>query len=417
MVRQARQERQATQVNLAHVCHRYPPAVGGSEAYFARLSAWLAARGHRVVVFTSTADDLSAFWDRRARQFAPGVTYEHGVEVRRLPLWHWPFAHRYVQKALSLLPMRRWQALTVPFNPVAPGMRNIAERFDAVHAIAFPYSYPLVCAHDLARRLGTPFLLTPFVHTGDPRDPADRIRRAYTTPALLELAREADTVFVQTEGERRVLAAHGVVPERLSLQGLGVDVADCTGGDPAVYRAGANGPILGHLANHSHEKGTIDLLEAANLAWQRGATFELLLAGPRMPAFEAWWATFRPLGRVRLLGRLDATQKRDFFAALDAFVLPSRSDSFGLVLPEAWANSVPVVVYEAGGPPWLVRDGVDGRVVPCGNRGALAEAMQEAIAQREAWGAAGRARIQSDEFSWERSLTVVENALGARRTS
>jgi glycosyltransferase involved in cell wall biosynthesis len=404
-------------VKLAHFCHRYPPAVGGSEAYFARLSVWLAARGHRVVVLTSTADDLSAFWDRHASQFAPGVQHEDGVEVRRLPLWHWPFLHRYVQKLLSLVPVRRWRAITVPFNPVVPGMRAIHEHFDAVHATAFPYSYPLVCARDLARRLGVPFLLTPFVHTGDPRDPADRIRRAYTTPELLEIARAADAVFVQTEGERRVLAAHGVPPERLILQGLGVERADCTGGDPAVYRAGANGPILGHLANHSHEKGTIDLLEAANSAWQRGAPFELLLAGPRMPAFERWWATFRPLGRVRVLGRLDATQKRDFFAALDGFVLPSRSDSFGLVLPEAWANGVPVVVYDAGGPPWLVRDGVDGRVVPCGDREALAGALTEVLARRVDWGAAGRTRIEEGDFSWDRSLTLVENALLRRSTS
>jgi glycosyltransferase involved in cell wall biosynthesis len=184
-----------------------------------------------------------------------------------------------------------------------------------------------------------------------------------------------------------------------------------------VYRAGANGPILGHLANHSHEKGTIDLLEAANLAWQRGATFELLLAGPRMPAFERWWATFRPRGRVQMLGRLDATQKRDFFAALDGFVLPSHSDSFGLVLPEAWANGVPVVVYDAGGPPWLVRDGVDGRVVPCGDREALAGALMEVLARRVDWGAAGRTRIEEGDFSWDRSLTLVENALLRRSTS
>ena len=398
-------------MKLAHFCHRYPPAVGGSEAYFARLSGFLAARGHQVVVFTSTAEDLSAFWDRGARQLQPGITQVQGVEVRRLPLWHWPIAHRYLMKALSLLPVRRWQALTLPYNPIVPGMRNIREPFDAVHATAFPYSYPLMCARDLARRLGVPFLLTPFVHTGDSRDPHDPIRRAYTTSALLEIARAADVVFVQTEGERRVLAECGVPAKNLVVQGLGVDVAECTGGDPAVYRRGASAPILGHLANHSYEKGTIDLLEAANLAWQHGASFELLLAGPRMPAFERWYATYRPLGRVRLLGRLDAKQKRDFFAALDGFVLPSRSDSFGLVLLEAWANGVPVVVYDAGGPPWLVRNGVDGRVVPCRDRQALAAALQEVLEQRASWGTAGQARIHSAEFSWERSLKVVETVL------
>jgi glycosyltransferase involved in cell wall biosynthesis len=397
-------------MKLAHFCHRYPPAVGGSESYFARLSTWLAARGHRVVVFTSTAEDLSAFWDPAARQLPASLTYEHSLEVHRLPLWHLPVAHRYVMKALSLVPVPRWQAVTMPFNPIVPGMRRIREPFQAVHATAFPYSYPLVAARDLARRLRVPFLLTPFVHTGDPYDPADRIRRAYTTPALLQLAREADAVFVQTEGERRVLAEKGVAPERLVLQGLGVDLADCTGGNPAVYRTEETGPILGHLANHSREKGTIDLLQAANLAWETGAAFELLLAGPRMPAFESWWQTYRPRGRVRLLGPLDAQQKRDFFAALDGFVLPSRSDSFGLVLPESWANGIPVAVYDAGGPPWLVRDGVDGHVVRCGDVTGLAAVLARLPGDR-ALGEAGRARINAGEFDWERSLSIVEATL------
>ena len=49
------------------------------------------------------------------------------------------------------------------------------------------------------------------------------------------------------------------------------------------------------------------------------------------------------------------------------FALPSRSDSFGLVLLEAWANAVPCVVYRAGGPADLVRHGVDGLQAPCGD--------------------------------------------------
>src|SRR5437868_5965491 len=39
-------------MRLAHFIHRYPPALGGSEDYFARLSQHLAAAGHRVTVHT-----------------------------------------------------------------------------------------------------------------------------------------------------------------------------------------------------------------------------------------------------------------------------------------------------------------------------------------------------------------------------
>ncbi|NBO91875.1 MAG: glycosyltransferase family 1 protein [Planctomycetia bacterium] len=393
-------------MNVAHFVHRYPPALGGSEAYFARLSEFLVAAGHRVTVFTTTADELSAFWDRSAQQFAPGIENRNGVEVRRLPIWHLPVGHRYVLKAFSLVPVAWWQALTAPFSPVVPALWNVSERFDLVHAAAFPYSFPLACAGRLARRLGVPFFLTPFVHTGDPHDSTDAIRRAYTTPALLELARQADRIFVQTEGERHCLADRGIASDRLNLQGLGVDTSDCTGGDRGVY--GSSLPVIGHLANHSREKGTIDLLEAANIAWAEGAKFELLLAGPRMPGFEVWQRSFSPLGRVRMLGPLDRKGKRDFFAALDGFALPSRSDSFGLVILEAWANGVPVVVYEAGGPPWIVRDKVDGLVVRCGDLRALAKTLT-CLPNEKQMGEKGRSRLV--EFDWPSRLNVVAKAM------
>src|SRR5579883_1672820 len=191
-------------LRVAHFVHRYPPALGGSEAYFARLGRYLAAAGDRVTVFTTAAYDLEAFWSRRGRCLEPGVAVEEGVTVRRSPLRHFP-GQRYLLKALSFLPHLGWQALTMPRNPLAFGMwhdaMNAGERFDVVHATPFPYGWPLICARRLARRQGIPLVLTPFLHLGDPDDPADRTRRAYTRPALLALLHSADRVFVQTDVE------------------------------------------------------------------------------------------------------------------------------------------------------------------------------------------------------------------------
>ncbi len=400
-------------MRVAHFVHRYPPALGGSEAYFARLGRFLAAAGDEVVVFTTTALDLEAFWDCRGRQVPAGVAVEEGVEVRRLPLRHLPFLHRHFLKALSLIPLPRWQALTLPYNPIAPGLCHVQGRFDLVHASAFPYSFPLACARRLARRLGVPFVLTPFLHIGDPDDPLDRTRRSYTRPALLAIARSADRLFVQTEGERQELARHGIPADRLVLQGMGVDLAGCTGGDRARARAAwavGEAVVVGHLANNSVEKGSVDLLVAAQRAWQHGARLAVVLAGPEMPNFRAFWQTFRPAGVVRRLGVLDEQQKRDFFAGLDVFALPSRSDSFGLVLPEAWANGKPCVGYRAGGLPWVVRDGRDGLLVRCGDVAALAAALGRLEADealRRQMGEAGRKRM--GEFAWDDKLRLVRD--------
>src|SRR5438132_2185462 len=175
-------------MRVAHFVQRYPPALGGSEAYFARLSRSLAARGDQVTVFTTTAVALEAFWSTRGRCLHPGRTREECVEVRRYALWRCPEQRRML-KLLSLLPFPPWQLLTLSCNPVAWRMwrdsGRIDTRFDLVHATAFPYGLPLSCARRLARCLRVPFLLTPFLHLGGPGDPRARPRRAFASAAPL----------------------------------------------------------------------------------------------------------------------------------------------------------------------------------------------------------------------------------------
>jgi glycosyltransferase involved in cell wall biosynthesis len=411
-------------MRIAHFIQRYPPALGGAEAYFARLSRYLADHGDQATVFTSNALDLEAFWSPRGVCLAAGAESDGGVSVRRYPLARWP-GRRYVLKALSLLPHRLWQCLTLPCNPVCPGMWRDAgrcePRFDAVHASAFPYAWPIACALRLARRQRIPFLLTPFLHLGDPATAADRTRRGYLAAPLAWLLRQADAVLVQTPSERAAVLSQGIAPERVVLQGLGVEPTECTGGNrDAVRRAwgvSAGDVVIGHLANKSVEKGTVDLLVALQTLWREGMSAHVALAGPEMPNFRRFWSRFEAelpaecRGRVHRLEALTERQKRDFFAGIDVFALPSRSDSFGLVLLEAWANGVPNVAYRAGGVADVIRDQVDGMLVPCGDVSALAGALADLTGdpmRRRALGEAGRARIER-EFRWRDKLAVVRD--------
>ena len=195
-----------------------------------------------------------------------------------------------------------------------------------------------------------------------------------------------------------------------------MDAADCIGGDRAAARAAwgiaPDAAVVGHLANLSREKGTLDLLAAAEEAWRDGGRFELCLAGPETASFGQNYeqSNRNRAGRVHRLGVLDDRQKRDFFAAIDIFALPSRVDSFGLVLLEAWANGIPVVAYRAGGVPWVVRDEEDGLLVRCGDSSGLEAALRRLTEDAEArrrFGAAGRARTAT-EFRWEDKLRCVE---------
>jgi len=283
-----------------------------------------------------------------------------------------------------------------------------------VHATAFPYAWPLTCGLRMARRQKIPFLITPFLHLGDPVNPRDATRRSYTRPALAELLRAAERVFVQTATERQMVAALGVSDNRLVLQGMGVDARECTGGDRSVRQAWGvcePEPVIGLLANQSAEKGTLDLLQAAALLWSSGRRFKVVLAGPEMPSFTRFWERFNPKESVVRLGVISDRQRRDFYAGIDLFVMPSRSDAFGLVLLEAWANGRPNVAYRAGGVADVIRHEIDGLLVKCGEVEELARSIG-AIAfntgLRQQFGEAGRHRVEQD-FPWDDKLALVQS--------
>ncbi len=427
-------------MHIAQFIQRYPPALGGSESYTARLCEYLATRGDCVRVWTSNAVKLEEMWTsanpaRKGGGYPlpsrAGFTNTHrpcgrgSPEVRPYHPLHFP-ARRYILKTLSLIPFRKWQCLSAACNPICPAMwidaGSFDEPLDAVHATAFPYSFPIMCGLRLARRRGVPFLLTPFLHIGDPTDPHDRTRKQFTAPHLNWLLKQADRVFVQTKLESDTAVSLGVRAERVVLQGLGVEVKECTGGNRERARAAfgaADEIFVGHLANNSAEKGTIDLLRAAEQAWGAGHRFRVVLAGPEMPNFRAFWMKFRPKNRVSRLGELSDEQKRDFFAGIDCFALPSRCDSFGLVLLEAWANGKPNLVSRAGGPAEIVRDERDGLQAACGDVDHLAKQLGRLVTEaelRQRLGDNGKARI-ANEFQWKDKLELVRETIHEAITS
>jgi len=408
-------------LQVAQFVHRYPPALGGAEAYIARLSGYLVAQGDSVTVWTTTALELQDLWNKPCEPGAlatgdsiPPVADAPGSPGLRVLKYRpnsFPL-RRYILKALSLIPYRPWQAAFQPVNPICPHMWKDANNYDgpldAVHATAFPYAFPILCAHRLAKRRKVPFLLTPFLHFGDPMNPKDRTRKQYTRPHLKWLLNEADTVFVQTPSEREAVIGLGVRADRVVLQGLGVDASECTSRLAATQRGAIQELIIGHLANMSVEKGTVDLLRAVD-----GLNVQVVLAGAEMPNFVKFWQGYANKDCVTRLGVLTGDQKRDFFAGIDIFALPSRTDSFGLVLLEAWANGKPVVAYRAGGPADLVRHGVDGLLAKCGDVDDLRKQLQLLIDDpelRTRMGEAGRERV-AKEFQWEPKLKLFRDRL------
>lgn len=400
-------------MHVAQFIHRYPPALGGAEQWIARLSRGLSARGDQVTVRTTTALDLSALWRKGHAGTLPGDRIEEGILVKRFrPVCRFP-GRKYLLKPLSLLG-QYGQLWFEPVNPIVPGMWRDVEQdqtpCDVVHAAAFPFGWIMGCAERLAKRHRAPLVLTPFLHLG-----TAQTARAYTPRALCRVLREANRVLVQTPTEFEAVAQLGVERKRIVLQGLGVDPAECTGGDRQQARKrwgiSEEAIVVGHLANQSREKGTLDLLAAH----QASPNFHLLLAGPFMPAFQRHWEALPTQPGITQLGPLSDGDKKDFFAALDLFAMPSLTDSFGLVFLEAWANGLPVIGYRAGGVADVIHHEKDGLLVDYnpGNLTSLIEALQRLVGNpdlRTSYGHAGQERLPID-FRWEEKIEIAREVM------
>lgn len=142
------------------------------------------------------------------------------------------------------------------------------------------------------------------------------------------------------------------------------------------------------------QKGQLLLVDAVARLAAQGIEFELVLAGdgPMRPQIEAAIKTHRLEGRVRITGWLSNEAVRAEMLAARLVVLASFAEGLPVVLMEALALGRPVVTTYVAGIPELVRDGVNGWLVPAGDPAALADVLAHALrATPDQLGAMGRA--------------------------
>jgi glycosyltransferase involved in cell wall biosynthesis len=112
------------------------------------------------------------------------------------------------------------------------------------------------------------------------------------------------------------------------------------------------------------------------------------------------------------VGQVPRSRVMDEFRRADLFVLPSLCDSFALVHLEAMACGVPVITTPNCGS--VVRDGVDGFIVPIRDAAAIADKVELLLTDRGLRARMGRsARERAKEFTWAR---YGERLIGALNT-
>jgi glycosyltransferase involved in cell wall biosynthesis len=401
-----------------HVIQRYWPARGGAERYMQEISSRLVRDGHEVTVLTTDAGELEYFWNRHKRPLQEREATHQGVTIHRRPIRHLPAATisypavRRVMSLLSDLPvdltpvLRRLSSLAPWVTALERELRTLpAGRFDVVMGMTICFESLLWPALGYARRIGAPFVVVPLVHLGESE--GSTFGKFYTMRHQLELIRRADAVVTLTQVEADYLVRQGVSPDRIVTTGAGADPADAQGGDAARFCQAYNirEPIVAALGTASFDKGTVHTVEAMRRLWADGCDARLVIAGTALDQFERYLGSLGAAERARchLLGPIDEETKRDLLAASQLFVMPSRSESFGIVYLEAWLAGLPVIGAAAGAVADVIREGEDGFLVPFGDEGVLAERIGRLLNDRdlaERLGRAGRQKVL-EQFSWD----------------
>lgn len=369
-------------MKLALVVHHARPG-GGQDRYVLELARHLSAR-HEVHLVAVRVEGLP-----------PGTP----VQVHALPLRERP--------VLALAPaFARAAAATLR-----------GHRFDIVHAIGGCLPGASVITAQYCHAAWRSARRRYRVREGSPLREAYQAlvgrqairfeRRAYADRML----RAVIAVSRRTQGE--VVRHYGVGIERITVVPNGVepallDRAAHPGARAALRRElglSAATPLALLIGTYAR-KG----LETAVAACARASdAVHLVVAGSGDAAWARQLAAAARLdGRLHLLGpRQDVAA---LYAAADAFLLPTRYEPFGMVVAEAMAAELPVIVAGCAGAAEWMHDGADGFVVPDADDVAgFAGALRLILADPRRAAEVGRAaRRTAAEFAWERVVEQTE---------
>ncbi|MCX5375079.1 D-inositol-3-phosphate glycosyltransferase [Streptomyces sp. NBC_00091] len=380
---------------------------GGMNVYMVQLSRALAEQGVEVDLFTRCRGEA-----RPSRaDLGPGVRVRHLEAGPR-----------------AALPKEDMPALVVPFSLA---LLKEERRYDLVHShywlsgqagriAAAGWRIPLVhTAHTLAR------VKNEALAAGDTPEPELRIRGEH------QVVGSADRLIANTGDEARALRElYGADARRTEIVRPGVDLRTFgPGRGRAAARARLGLPADAFVPLYA---GRIQPLKGPDVMVR--AIAELLREVPGLrrriivpvvggnsgagPRGEAWELA-RELGVSDVLRHyppVPQSELAQWYRAADVLMVPSRSESFGLVALEAQACGTPVLASAVGGLPTAVRDGVTGLLVPGNDPVEYARRLRWFAQHPQEAALMGRAAVcHAREMSWQaaaaRTLEVYRDVL------
>jgi len=313
------------------VCY---PTYGGSGVVATELGRALAERGHEIHVFSyAPPARLEAFTER---------LHLHEVAVSSYPLFRYP-----------------------PYDlALSSRLAEVSEDqgLDLLHVhYAIPHAVAALLVQDMLRPRPLPVVTT--LHGTDitvvGQDPSYKRVTRYALQRSDAVTSVSEYLRARTEAVFGAGRPIVVIPNFVDVDRFRPERRAAV---RACFSRGAE-RVLMHVSNFRSVKRPVKAVEAfAHVAARLPSTLVMVGDGPERAACEARAQALGLKDRVRFLG--PQADVENLLPAADLFLLPSEYESFGLAALEAMACGVVPLVTAAGGLPEVVRDGVDGVLVP-----------------------------------------------------
>lgn len=223
--------------------------------------------------------------------------------------------------------------------------------------------------------------------------------------------RVADALVAQTENSARDLNR-----KMRSARSVAISTPVPKAEPNGTVRSGTR---LVSYARFRTEKRLDRLIEAFHMICERNREWSLVIAGdgPMLSQLKKQVEDLGLSDRVSLPGVL--LNPRELLKDADIFVLTSEFEGFPNTLTEAMANGVPVISFNCrSGPSEIIRDGIDGVLVPPGDVPALARAIDEMMNDESMRVLMGKNALSiSDRYSVKKILSKWDDVferVGAR---
>ncbi|MFX0027901.1 MAG: glycosyltransferase family 4 protein [Candidatus Hermodarchaeota archaeon] len=413
--------------NILYLPTRYFPAISGAEFYFQRMAEILTSvYNYSIEVFTSNAVDFKALRDPHGRKIQPENKFfnlVNSLKIQRFPV-NYDIGEKEILQKLKKI--ESFNTLNLNDDCVKKLIKNgpyleelieklISEKnqnFDLVHTTFFPY-FNLIISLLIGKLMNIPTVCTPFFHFSNPR---------YSDLILNEILMKFDFLIACTHLEKEALIEKCKIQEdKIIVIPMGVDYHKFKRTNENkletnyfkenfLHKKEKKYKIVLFCGYKNYEKGAISILKSIPFILEKLKNIYFVFIGPATKAYNRELSKIQKHKNSRIInfspdnltGYYDR-KKLAAFKEADIYLMPSRSDAFGIAFLEAWAAGIPVIGAKIGATPEVIRDNVDGLLVEFDNPLDIAQNVIKLIKHkkfRKKLGLAGQIRV-SQNYTWD----------------